>query len=305
MKTKLVILILFFSSYLLAQNVIIVVIDGARFSETFGSGSEYIPHLYQDLAPLGAIFTNFRISDEGITSTDPSQASILTGIWQLIANDGSERPKQPTVFEYYSKEHSGNSTDCFIVAGKQKIQALSYSTFPGYGSEFGASTNCFEGEDDAVYDSLIITMDTYHPKLILVNFPTVDRMGHTGVWDDYVKALNNADSLVFKLWQKIQDDLYYKNTTTMFVTNDHGRHTKDFKNHGCKCDGCEHIMLLAIGKNVEPGIQNSDLHYQVDISPTIGDMLGFNTPQAVGKSLYNELNPQSGCSKKLKVMKRN
>ena len=97
MKTKLVILILFFSSYLLAQNVIIVVVDGARYSETFGGGSEYIPHLYHDLAPSGAIFTNFRISDKGMTSTNPGQASILTGAWQLMANDGSERPHQPTV----------------------------------------------------------------------------------------------------------------------------------------------------------------------------------------------------------------
>lgn len=291
MKIKLFILVLFFSTYLTAQNVIIVVIDGARYSETFGGSAEYIPHLFYDLAPLGAVFINFRIDDEGLTSTNPGQASILTGVWQIIANDGSERPNKPTVFEYCRKELSAGATDCFVVAGKKKIHALSYSTFPGYGSEFGASTNCFDGEDDEVYDSLVATMDAYHPKVILVNFPTTDVKGHTGVWDDYVNALKNADRLVYELWQKIQNDPYYKNTTTMFVTNDHGRHTNDFEDHGDNCDGCEHIMLLAIGRNVTPGVENSDLHYQIDIGPTAGDLLGFNTPQAVGTSLYNELNP--------------
>ncbi|MGD8306871.1 MAG: alkaline phosphatase family protein, partial [Ignavibacteria bacterium] len=270
MKSKLFILILYFSLYLPAQNVIVVVIDGGRYSETFGGSAEYIPHLYHDLAPSGAIFTNFRISDEGMTSTNPGQASILTGNWQLMANDGSERPRQPTAFEYYRKELSACATDCFIVAGKKKIHALSYSTFPGYGSEFGASTNCFDGKDDEVYDSLVVTMDTYHPKLILVNFPTTDINGHSGIWNDYVKALKNVDNLIFKLWQKIQNDPYYQNTTTMFVTNDHGRHTNDFKDHGCSCDGCEHIMLLAVGRNVKPGVENGDLHYQIDIGPTIG-----------------------------------
>ena len=77
----------------------------------------------------------------------------------------------------------------------------------------------------------------------------------------------------------------------LFVTNDHGRHTTNFTSHGDDCEGCEHIMLFAIGRNVSQGIINYDLHYQVDISPTIGDLLGFSTPQAIGISLYQGSNP--------------
>jgi len=50
-------------------------------------------------------------------------------------------------------------------------------------------------------------------------------------------------------------------------------------------------MLLAIGKNVSMGVENSDTHYQIDLAPTIGDLLGFSTPQAVGVSLYQGSNP--------------
>ena len=261
-------------------------VDGGRYSETFGSGPRYIPHIFNDLAPKGTIFTKFRIADEGLTSTNPGQASILTGTWQVIANDATERPNKPTVFEYYRKEIATKPTDCFIVAGKKKMEALSYSTFPGYGSNYGASTNCFDADNDLVYDSLTKVMDNYHPRIILVNFPTTDKQGHDSIWNDYLSALTNADWLVYQLWQKIQNDSFYKNNTTMFVTNDHGRHTNDFKGHGDDCDGCEHIMLLAIGKNIPEGITISELHYQIDIVGTIGKLLGFSTPYVKGIDLF-------------------
>ena len=288
MRTLILLFLSFLSTLTLAQNVIVVVVDGARYSETFGGGDKYIPHLYNDLRPQGTVFTNFRIADEGYTTTNPGHASILTGTWQLIKNDGSERPNKPTIYEYFRKELSAKSTDCFVVAGKKKIAALSYSTFPGFGEDFSASTKCFDArDDDEVYDSLIVVINTYHPSLILVNFTTTDIKGHTGVWDNYVNALTNADKLVYKLWQKIQDNPFYKNTTTLFVTNDHGRHTDSFKNHGDDCDGCEHIMLLAVGRNIPPGAINSDLHHQIDIAKTVGNLLGFAAPYADGTELFS------------------
>ena len=271
------------------QRVFIIVIDGVRYSESFGSGGKYIPHLYNDLAPLGAVYTNFRIADEGITSTNPGQASILTGNWQVIANDGTEHPDKPTLFEYYRKELSAKESDCIVVAGKKKLDALSYSTFPDYGKDYKALTMCFDlNSNDDVFDSLIVAVDTYHPKLVLVNFPKTDKEAHANKWNEYIAALKNADSLIYSLYNKIQSDPFYKNKTTLLITNDHGRHTNDFTNHGDNCDGCEHIMLLAIGKNIEAKKVDGDLHYQIDICKTVGDIMKFQTPFAQGKSLVRE-----------------
>ena len=61
--------------------------------------------------------------------------------------------------------------------------------------------------------------------------------------------------------------------------------------HGDGCEGCTHIMLLALGRNVTQGIVNNDLHYQVDIAPTVGDLLGFSTPEATSTSLFQGSNP--------------
>ena len=128
----------------------------------------------------------------------------------------------------------------------------------------------------------------FHPKILLINFAEVDVAGHSGNWSNYLTAITNADNLVYQLWQKIQSDTYYQNTTTLFITNDHGRHDDahgGFKDNGDDCEGCEHIMLFAIGRNVTQGLVNNDIHFQVGIAPTIGDLLGFSPPQAVGISL--------------------
>jgi Secretion system C-terminal sorting domain/Metalloenzyme superfamily len=291
MKLKIILLLLLFFELCFAQNVIVVVVDGARYTETFGAEATYIPHMYNDLKPIGAVYTNFRIADAGITSTNPGHTSILTGTWQLIANDGTQRPTKPTVFEYFRKELGSSITENYVIAGKSKLDVISYSIDPAYGFNYRASESCSTLTDNQVYNNLVTIMDTYHPRLMIVNLPDTDLRGHAGDWNGYLSAITNADNLVYQLWQKIQADVFYQNNTTLFVTNDHGRHTTDYKSHGDDCEGCEHIMLLAIGRNVTPGVESSDLHHQIDIAPTIGDLLGFSTPQAVGVSLYQGSNP--------------
>ena len=271
--------------------MIVVVIDGARYTETFGAGSLYIPHLHSDFMPLGAVYTNFRIANEGRTETNPGHASILTGTWQQIANDGSQRPNIPTIFEYFRKELGSTLIENYVIAGKEKLDAISYSTDLFYGVNYRASESCSDRTDNAVYSNLISIMDTYRPRLVIVNFPDTDRRGHAKDWVGYLNAITNADNLVFQIWQKIQIDTYYQNNTTLFVTNDHGRHANDYSGHGDDCEGCEHIMLLGIGRNVTQGLVNNDPHYQIELAATIGDLLGFNTPQAAGTSLFEGINP--------------
>ncbi len=293
MKEKIIYIFLFFSSLLFSQNVIIVVIDGARYTETFGAGAIYIPHMYNDLSPFGAVYTNFRIADEGKTETNPGHASMLTGTWQQIANDGTERPDKPTVFEYFRKELGSLITENYVIAGKSKLNVISYSTDPAYGIIYQASSSCATLTDNQVYSNLVSIMNNNHPRLMIVNLPDTDVKAHTGTMLDYLNALTNADNLVYQLWQTIQAGTYgyTSGNTTLFVTNDHGRHTSSYSGHGDNCEGCEHIMLLAIGRNVIAGLVNNDLHYQIDLCPTIGDLLGFDTPQSVGTSLYQGLNP--------------
>jgi hypothetical protein len=177
------------------------------------------------------------------------------------------------------------------------LNMLTYSDSIGYGANFGALVQMapsavLQDNDTATWTSIKFVLKTYHPRQSIINMPQVDYDGHSGIWDNYIASISRADSLVYELWNLIQTDSIYKNTTTLFITNDHGRHTADFTGHGDQCDGCRHIMLMVLGPDTKAGEVDSLMRYQIDIAPTIGMLLGYSTPYAIGISLF----PDSSAS---------
>ena len=280
--------ILLLQCFALAQNVVIIVIDGARYTETFGADSLYIPRLWTQLRPLGTIWTNFR--NNGITETDPGHASIATGTWQFIDNIGVIRPTQPTMFEYFRKASGAPESAAAVVVGKLKLDILAYSTHPDYGIKYKTSVSI--GKDDiSVVRNLKTMLRQNHPKLTLVNLPGTDAAGHSGNWTQYLSAIHVADSLIYDIWQTLQADSLYRSNTTLFITNDHGRHDNlhgGFKNHGDDCEGCRHIMLFAIGHGFPVNTTVIKKRTQCDIAPTVGELLLFPTLYSTGISLLRD-----------------
>jgi hypothetical protein len=271
-----------------AQNVIVVVIDGARYSETFGAESAYTPFLWKTMKPQGTIWTNFR--NEGLTKTAPAHASLETGEWQQLDNNGKKRPTTPTVFEYFRKDFRASEKDVAVIVGKKKLEILTHSTASQYGKKYKASF--FLGDDDrSIFTTSKKILSRYHPRIVFINFPEVDRKGHNRDWQGYLSAIKTVDSLVYELWKFIQSNEFYQNKTTLFVTNDHGRHDEQhggFAEHGCDCEGCQHILLLAIGRKIPVNCVVSTKRTQIDLAPTIGELLQFQVPTAHGTSLLHD-----------------
>jgi phosphopentomutase len=291
MKTlrSLILLVFIFSFSLFGQHVIIVVMDGSRYSETFGADSLYIPHLWNQLRPLGTIWTNFY--NDGLTKTDPGHATIASGIWQKIDNKGFSRPKQPTVFEYFRKYTGASEKATAVVVGKQKLDILAYSTHPDYGVKFKAPS-FISLTDTSVMKDVKKVLLFNQPTIMMINLPNIDSAGHTGNWIDYLTAIRTADSLIWDLWQTLQSDSLYRSTTTLFVTNDHGRHDDadgGFKSHGDSCEGCRHILCLAVGNGFPVHRVISQRRTQCDIAPTVGELLSFPTPLSMGTSLFRDI----------------
>lgn len=289
--------VLFFclNPFLLSQNVIIVVVDGARYSETFGEGDTYIPHLYNDLKPLGTLYTDFRIDyPSGNTETCSGHSTIESGTWQNIDEEGNERPTNPTLFEYLRKEDGNPESDCYVVTGKDKLDILTYSSDSDYGSDYGSTwVGDDDRDDDITYPNVISVMQDYHPKILVINFAEVDYKAHYFSWDEYLTALSDVDSYIYELWQHIEngDWGYTPQNTTIFITNDHGRHDDQhggYEDHGDGCDGCTHIMLLALGRNIPAGVTVDETKWQRDIAPTVGELLDFQTPLSTGTSLLEQ-----------------
>ncbi len=270
-----------------APKVVILVIDGLRYTESFGDPTRnHIPRLSGELGPQGTLFENFR--NRADTRTIPGHAAMVTGTWRYLANDGSERPDLPTVFEYFRKTYPLDAEETFVIVGKSKLSVCSYSTHPDYGAAYGAIEDAGLGEDADVFDELIGVLSTDHPSLVFANFASVDWAGHSGVWEQYIDAIETADSLAAEIWEYLQTDPFYAGHTYLFVTNDHGRHSDaygGFENHGDGCEGCQHVMLLALGPGVRAGYTVTNLYTLRDLCPTTGEILGFDTPESGGSVL--------------------
>jgi hypothetical protein len=297
MKKSALIILLFLLAHLLeagqTKYVIIAVIDGARYTETFGDPAhQYIPRIWSTLRPLGTIYTAFR--NEGLTETNPGHASILTGTWQSIANDGTVRPHMPTLFEYFRKGTGAAANQNCVILGKTKLDILSYSDHPAYGSAYGGavSYSASQYDDQIAMTNFRNAITTSHPQILIINLPKTDNAGHTGVWGSYLAGLQTADTLVQAMWTIVQNDPVMAGKTTMFITNDHGRHDDahgGFTNHGDACEGCRHVMLLVLGPDTPVNTVDGSTRLQIDIAPTVGQLLGFATPNATGAVLTSAI----------------
>jgi hypothetical protein len=266
------------------RRVIIVMIDGPRYTEAFGDSLHaHVPGMWNTLRPQGTLCSNFR--NLGRTITNPGHGTVLTGIRQNIDNQGEIRVPDPTLFEYYRKARSAPATDAMLFGGKLKLDALAYSTNSDYGPAYGATVDVDSNTDLETYDDLIHQLDHASPHLVLCSFSDTDQAGHSGVWSDYLRALEIADSLVTLTWNHLQADPDYAGRTYMFITADHGRHDAahgGFKDHGDDCEGCRHIIFLALGPGIRAGAEVTRVYGQEDICATVGKVMGFPTPHSSG-----------------------
>ncbi|MFB3909642.1 MAG: hypothetical protein ACE15D_14705 [Candidatus Eisenbacteria bacterium] len=274
-----------------ADRAVIVVLDGLRSSEGFDDPDHrFIPRMALDLAPQGALA---RVcANLGSTHTVAGHSTIGSGRYQTLAEDGTERPQYPLLWEYFRHQTGLSANATVLVTMKSKIKPLSYSTYPGYGAPDSARVIGPTWSDFLVLDQFLTDMAAHHPIVSFLNLGGIDTFAHTGDWARYTWAIGIADSLVSVLWDRIEADPFYAGRTALIVTGDHGRHADgygDWKDHGDGCPGCRRIPLLCLGPDFQPGIESWTPCEQIDICKTLGSLLGVATPVASGRILQELL----------------
>lgn len=280
------------------ENVIIVVIDGPRYSDTWGDTSHtYIPNMSRKMQPEGVFFNKFY--NLGVTFTNPGHTAIITGVKQELENSGTEFPTSPSIFQLWLEKVQTDSSKAWIIASKGKLSVLTNTTDQVYHNRFRPSFNGGVNGNGRGYraDSLTVRtayeiLQTQRPNLVLINLLAPDVFGHLKDWPNYLKGITASDNYVWKLWNYIQQDSHYKDKTTLFITNDHGRHPDGhldgFVSHGDGCESCRHISLLALGPDFRKGVTVTGVYEQVDIPTTIAKLMGFKIPNSQGR-VINEL----------------
>ena len=277
------------------ERILVVVIDGPRWSETWGEATRaYIPRRALELAPAGVLFTNFR--NAGWTYTNAGHAAITTGVNQSIDNSGRELPAHESWLQRWRALTGKPAESAWIVTSKDKLAVLADTTDTTWAGRLSPATNCgIAGkglgsgyrDDQSTMRAVEQILDTHAPHLLVVNLLGPDANGHARKWEGYLAAIHETDALVADLWARVQSMEAFRGRTALFITNDHGRHldgVKDgFVSHEDDCPGCRHIELLAVIPGVVGG-QVVDTEYnQTDIAATITRLLGLDLPASTGR----------------------
>jgi hypothetical protein len=280
------------------ERVVLVIIDGLRYSEGMGDPARtYVPEM-DALAQQGTLVETFL--NDGYTYTSRAVPAIWCGGWTTMVSfsdpdcGGSSNyySSMPSLFEYYRKGLARPASDCIYVL--KYLCSWKGSFHPSYGPTYWPTYHAAGSTDDDVWAQAQTVLSTQAPHFMLLYLADVDHAGHSGDWIAYTQAIANADDIVGRLWQTIQTNPTYAGKTTMIVTNDHGRHTTDFTWHGDSCAGCRRIQLLAVGPDIRVGALSTVPRTIPDIVPTIGELMGFATPLATGSSMDEIFRVETG-----------
>lgn len=278
------------------KNVVVVVVDGARYTETWGLASrQFIPNrnaMLQDGVMCSAFYNN------GYCFTNAGHTAITTGVYQFINNGGLELPQNPSYFQYWLKGPGRTSSEAWIVATKDKLAILSDCLDPKWQGQFRPSTDCgVDGlgtgyrEDSTTFMKAKNIFITDHPRLMLINFKQPDMAGHMNDSAAYLQGIVDTDNYIYQLWQQLQTDVFYRDKTTLIVTNDHGRHTAGhldgFVSHTDNCEGCKHIEFFGIGPDFKENYICNQPHDQIDIAATVAELMGVYMPTSNGRVIRN------------------
>jgi len=274
------------------RNVIIVVVDGPRYSETWGDPTHlYVPNMVK-LATKGTVSTN--LYNDGATNTVNGHTALLTGFYQNINNGGLEYPQNPSLQQYWLKKNGGPASDGYLICTKDKLEVLSNCVDTEFKDLYRPLTDCgksglFSGyrEDTTTLRRIKEILTNEHPRIVMINFKQPDAAGHSANWNNYLQGIADTDSYLGELWDYLQNNGFYKDNTTLFVTNDHGRHPDGwldgYVSHGDGCDGCRHINLLTIGPDFKTNFIDPTRYSQVDICATAAELMGLDMPHSSGK----------------------
>jgi len=123
-----------------AQRKLIVVLfgGGTRSSESIDDPTHrYIPHLWNEMIPRGALFTNMRVEHKVVHPN--SAGSIMTGHWEWDDIDWTRPVAHPTIFEICRKARRAPDTAAWAFVYASILAKTGESLAPGYGKAYAAN----------------------------------------------------------------------------------------------------------------------------------------------------------------------
>jgi hypothetical protein len=133
-------------------------------------------------------------------------------------------------------------------------------------------------------------MQQLAPSLLFVTLHDID-IAHSGAYSLYIEGIRRTDRLCGEIWEEVQSNPEYKDKTTVFILPDFGRDGdgdsggNGFQHHRTGSAMARTTWMMALGSGIR---ENTVIHRpidSIDLAPTLGGLLGFETPYALGKRI--------------------
>ncbi len=132
-------------------------------------------------------------------------------------------------------------------------------------------------------------MRKFSPRVLVVVFSDVEA-AHFGSYAMHLSGIRTVDRLAYQLWQEVQANPDYRDTTTMLILPEFGRDpdgssTNGFFNHRANEESTRDTWMMALGAGVDKPqiIERPVLH--IDVCPTLASLLGCRPLDAQGAML--------------------
>ncbi|MBQ7599647.1 MAG: alkaline phosphatase family protein [Clostridia bacterium] len=145
------------------------------------------------------------------------------------------------------------------------------------------------GNDDEETDKIVAYLEKHQPRLMFVQFDSVDAAGHSfgNASRKYLEQINHVDGLIGRIYDKMVDTGMMEDTL-IIVTADHG-HTQS-GGHGGDSKAEMTIMMAAAGKTVVNGVMGDAENR--DIAAIALYALGLEKPSTYTAKIPGNLFPE-------------
>jgi hypothetical protein len=277
-----------------------------------------LPFFWNVLAAKGQLYGNRNFNNK-INAANlyrfsyPGYNEIFTGQTDINVSSNKKREnKNVNVLEYLDSKEEFNgkvvaftSWDVFpYILNEQRNGLLinsGYENMEGNisdGQEMinAVQTKAVNEKGGTRYDQLTFLtakeyMQQHQPRVLFLGLGETDEYAHQGRYDLYLEQANKIDRMIADLWHWIQTSPRYKDNTSLLITTDHGRGSRDSKwtSHSAFIKGSSQTWLVLIGPGIEPlgEMKEDQQYYQEQIAEAIAGMVGEKF--APGTVTKNEL----------------
>lgn len=292
-------------------NVVIIVLSGVSNSESINDQThQYLPNLWRSIIDKGVLYSKVMPLDCQFHM--PVVSAILTGL--VYPLKGTLRA--PSIFQYVKRAYSISNNKLWILGAwdrdffgyatvdlpkdtfPSQLVALTYEMSPTAYDLLNDEEKSFVKKYKELkrgwpqWDSLSAMQFTIFEKIMSMIKPVliVDIMNdvesaHYDTYARYVLALRKNDERIYKIWNIIQNDPFYKNNTYLIITPDHVRNEYYMQHNDNIADGALPTWMYIYGPKIKKGVTiNREVHH-IDLFPTLADIFKVSTHKHRGQQL--------------------